>query len=86
MFEGVHTALITPFDEAREFDETAFRAIIDEQFENGISGIVPVGTTGESPTLNNAEHRRVILHAALHVTTNICRSHAAFGVTDTVKT
>jgi len=60
MFEGAHTALITPFNEAREVDEPAFRAIIDEQFENGISGIVPVGTTGESPTLNNKEHRRVI--------------------------
>jgi 4-hydroxy-tetrahydrodipicolinate synthase len=60
MFEGAHTALITPFNDAREVDEPAFRAIIDEQFDNGISGIVPVGTTGESPTLNNQEHRRVI--------------------------
>ncbi|MGI9241161.1 MAG: 4-hydroxy-tetrahydrodipicolinate synthase [Verrucomicrobiales bacterium] len=60
MFEGAHTALITPFNDDREVDEKAFRAIIDEQFDNGISGIVPVGTTGESPTLNNDEHRRVI--------------------------
>ena len=60
MFEGAHTALITPFTADREVDEPAFRALIDEQFENGISGIVPVGTTGESPTLNNQEHRKVI--------------------------
>ncbi len=60
MFEGAHTALITPFNDAGEVDEPAFRALIDEQFDNGISGIVPVGTTGESPTLNNKEHRRVI--------------------------
>ena len=60
MFEGAHTALITPFNDAGEIDEPAFRAIIDEQFDNGISGIVPVGTTGESPTLNNQEHRRMI--------------------------
>ncbi|MFT4546331.1 MAG: 4-hydroxy-tetrahydrodipicolinate synthase [Verrucomicrobiales bacterium] len=60
MFEGAHTALITPFNADREVDEAAFRALIDEQFDNGISGIVPVGTTGESPTLNNKEHRRVI--------------------------
>lgn len=60
MFEGAHTALITPFNDAREIDEPAFRAIIDEQFDEGIRGIVPVGTTGESPTLNNKEHRRVI--------------------------
>ena len=59
MFEGAHTALVTPFRD-REFDETAFRNLIDEQFEAGISGIVPCGTTGESPTLANPEHRRVI--------------------------
>jgi 4-hydroxy-tetrahydrodipicolinate synthase len=60
MFEGAHTALITPFNDARELDEPAFRALIEEQFAAGISGIVPVGTTGESPTLNNQEHRRII--------------------------
>ncbi|MCP4849227.1 MAG: 4-hydroxy-tetrahydrodipicolinate synthase, partial [Verrucomicrobiaceae bacterium] len=59
MFEGAHTALVTPFKEG-EFDELAFRKLIDHQFDNGISGIVPCGTTGESPTLSNVEHKRVI--------------------------
>jgi 4-hydroxy-tetrahydrodipicolinate synthase len=59
MFQGVHTALVTPFRDG-DVDEAAFRSLIDNQFENGISGIVPVGTTGESPTLSHDEHQRVI--------------------------
>ena len=59
MFEGVHTALVTPFKDG-DVDEAGFRSLIDAQFENGVSGIVPVGTTGESPTLSHAEHQRVI--------------------------
>ncbi len=59
MFEGAHTALVTPFRD-REFDEPAFRALIDRQIDGGISGLVPCGTTGESPTLSPDEHRRVI--------------------------
>lgn len=59
MFEGAHTALVTPFRNDR-FDEAAFERLIEFQIENGISGIVPVGTTGESPTLSHEEHARVI--------------------------
>lgn len=59
MFEGVHTALVTPFS-AGKFDESTFRKLIDRQFAQGVSGIVPVGTTGESPTLDYEEHLRVI--------------------------
>ena len=59
MFEGAHTALVTPFRNNR-FDEAAFEQLIQAQIEGGISGIVPVGTTGESPTLNHEEHHRVI--------------------------
>jgi 4-hydroxy-tetrahydrodipicolinate synthase len=59
MFEGAHTALVTPFRNNR-FDEAAFEQIIDAQIAGGISGIVPVGTTGESPTLDFKEHLRVI--------------------------
>ncbi len=59
MFEGAHTALVTPFRDNR-FDEAAFEELIEVQIESGISGLVPVGTTGESPTLNHEEHRRVI--------------------------
>lgn len=59
MFEGVHTALVTPFTDGN-VDEACLRALIDRQFENGVTGVVPVGTTGESPTLTHDEHRRVI--------------------------
>ena len=53
------TALVTPFKDGA-LDETAFRALIDWQIESGIHGLVPVGTTGESPTLSHQEHRRVV--------------------------
>jgi len=59
MFEGVHTALVTPFTDG-DVDEACFRKLIDRQFNEGVAGVVPVGTTGESPTLNHDEHRRVI--------------------------
>jgi len=60
MFAGTHTALVTPFTERGIIDSEAFRALIDVQFANGIHGIVPVGTTGESPTLSTEEHQLVI--------------------------
>lgn len=60
MFEGAHTALVTPFSPNGTIDSEAFRNLIDKQFENGIKGVVPVGTTGESPTLTTEEHHRVI--------------------------
>ena len=59
MFEGAHTAIITPFLNGK-IDETSLRNLIDFQFDNNISGIVPCGTTGESPTLSNEEHKRII--------------------------
>jgi 4-hydroxy-tetrahydrodipicolinate synthase len=59
MFPGTFTALVTPFDRER-IDEPAFERLIEAQIAAGITGIVPVGTTGESPTLDYAEHQRVI--------------------------
>ena len=59
MFQGTHTALITPFRNG-EVDADAFRALIDRQVKAGVDGIVPCGTTGESPTLGRKEHLRVI--------------------------
>ena len=60
MYKGTFTALVTPFTSDNRVDEAAFRSLIDYQFDNGITGIVPVGTTGESPTLSHDEHKRVI--------------------------
>lgn len=59
MFKGAFTALVTPFRDG-EVDEEAFRALIEWQIEQGIQGLVPCGTTGESATMSHAEHKRVI--------------------------
>jgi 4-hydroxy-tetrahydrodipicolinate synthase len=58
-FRGSITALVTPFRDGA-IDEEAFRAFLDWQIESGTHGVVPVGTTGESPTLTPAEHNRVV--------------------------
>ncbi len=60
MFEGVYTAIVTPFNADGSIDYGRFRALIDLQAEAGIDGIVPVGTTGESPTVSYDEHIRII--------------------------
>ena len=60
MIKGLHTAIITPFDENHLFDENVFEKLIEMQISSGVQGIVPTGTTGESPTLNEEEHLRVI--------------------------
>jgi 4-hydroxy-tetrahydrodipicolinate synthase len=59
MFKGVITALVTPLRNDR-VDEEALRRLVNEQIASGIDGLVPVGTTGESPTLSNEEHIRVV--------------------------
>ena len=59
MFKGSFTALITPFKNGA-FDETAYERIIEWQIAQGTHGLVPVGTTGESPTLSHDEHKRVV--------------------------
>ena len=58
MTHQTYTALITPFKNDK-LDETALEKIIEHQIKNGVSGIVPCGTTGESPTLSHEEHNRI---------------------------
>ncbi len=58
-FAGTHTALVTPFRDGA-FDVVAFRSLVEAQIAGGVEGIVPVGTTGESPTLSHEEHTEVI--------------------------
>ena len=58
-FRGSFTALVTPFKNGG-LDEKAFRDLVDWQVAEGTSGFVPVGTTGESPTLSHKEHRQVV--------------------------
>jgi len=58
-FRGSFTALVTPFKNG-SVDEKAFRALVDWQIAEGTNGLVPVGTTGESPTLSHEEHEEVV--------------------------
>ncbi|MCO6177675.1 4-hydroxy-tetrahydrodipicolinate synthase [Ciceribacter sp. RN22] len=60
MFQGSIPALVTPFTETGAVDEAAFAAHVEWQIAEGSTGLVPVGTTGESPTLSHAEHKRVV--------------------------
>jgi 4-hydroxy-tetrahydrodipicolinate synthase len=60
MFEGAYTAIVTPFTDDNSVDFDKLRELVDLQIEGGITGIVPCGTTGESPTLTMEEHEQVI--------------------------
>ena len=59
MFEGVYTALVTPFRDG-VIDERTLHELVEQQIAAGVDGLVPCGSTGEAATLSHAEHRRVI--------------------------
>ena len=59
LFTGSYTALLTPFSSG-EVDYNAYKLLIEHQIKNGSHGLVPVGTTGESPTLTHEEHKKVV--------------------------
>jgi 4-hydroxy-tetrahydrodipicolinate synthase len=80
-FAGTYTALVTPFrDEA--FDREAFLTLIESQIAGGVEGIVPVGTTGESPTLSYEEHTEVI-RVAVEAAKGRCKVIAGTGSNST---
>ena len=60
MYQGAYTALITPFNTDESVDEGALRDLVEFQISEGVSGIVPVGTTGESPTVTHKENVEVV--------------------------
>jgi len=60
MFTGIYTALITPFKKDGSLDYETFEKLITAQLEAGVDGLVPVGTTGESPSLDYDEHMKVV--------------------------
>lgn len=69
MFEGAYTALVTPFRRDGSVDADGLRKLVELQIAGGIDGLVPVGTTGESPTLDMDEHIeviRIVVEAAAH--------------------
>jgi len=59
MFTGTYTAIVTPFKDGR-LDEAAFERLVNAQIDGGVEGVVPVGTTGESPTVDYEEHIHII--------------------------
>lgn len=66
VLKGLYTALVTPFTTENKLDEAALRALVDIQVQAGVDGLVPVGTTGESPTLSAAEQVQVIKTVVEH--------------------
>ncbi|MDD5704718.1 MAG: 4-hydroxy-tetrahydrodipicolinate synthase [Kiritimatiellae bacterium] len=64
MFTGTYTAVVTPFNRNGQVDFGRLKALIERQIAGGVDGVVPVGTTGESPTLEYDEHHRVIEETA----------------------
>lgn len=79
---GVFTALITPFTASRQIDEANLERQIERQIKGGVNGIVPVGTTGESPTLDFDEHIRVI-KLAVEITASRIKVLAGTGANST---
>lgn len=80
-FTGTYTALITPFREGK-IDVPAYKSLIERQVIAGVDGIVPVGTTGESPTLDTAEHIEVI-RLAVEFAAGRCQVLAGTGANAT---
>ena len=81
MFRGTYTALVTPFKKD-EVDGEAFERLIETQIAAGVSGIVPVGTTGESPTLSCGERHHVI-ELAVQTARRRCQVIAGTGSNST---
>jgi 4-hydroxy-tetrahydrodipicolinate synthase len=82
-FAGTHTALVTPFKDGA-FDREAFESLIESQISGGVEGIVPVGTTGESPTLSHEEHSEVI-ETAIGCAKGRCQVIAGTGSNSTAE-
>ncbi|HEY5704465.1 MAG TPA: 4-hydroxy-tetrahydrodipicolinate synthase [Terrimicrobiaceae bacterium] len=82
-FAGTYTALVTPFRDGA-FDREAFCSLIETQIAGGVEGIVPVGTTGESPTLTHEEHLEVI-RVAIEAAKGRCRVIAGTGSNSTME-
>jgi len=70
--QGLYTAIVTPFRDDGNIDFEGYQNLIERQIEAGVDGIVPAGTTGESPTLSHAEHLEIIRVAA-----EVCRGRVA---------
>ena len=83
-FRGSYTALVTPFKNG-SVDETAFRSLVSWQIDEGSHGLVPVGTTGESPTLDDGE-REAIVERTIGVVAGQVPIYVGIGGNSTAKT
>lgn len=83
-WQGVFTALITPFKENGDLDETGMAKLVRRQIEAGIHGLVPCGTTGETPTLSEEEWAKVI-EITIKEAAGKCHVIAGTGSNDTKK-
>ena len=82
-YQGLYTAIVTPFKD-NQVDYDAFRKLIEAQVAAGVTGIVPVGTTGESPTLSHVEHMEVI-RKAVEFAAGRCQVIAGTGSNSTAE-
>jgi 4-hydroxy-tetrahydrodipicolinate synthase len=85
MFSGCYTALMTPFTDDYEVDYPSLERLVEFQIAGGVSGILAVGTTGESPTLNWEEHNEVV-RAVAEKCKGRCQSIAGTGSNNTRET
>jgi 4-hydroxy-tetrahydrodipicolinate synthase len=83
---GVYTALVTPFDSKNQLDLDAFKRILDDQKNAGIAGVIPCGTTAESPTLSKDEKKKLILTALEQLKGSGVKVLAGTGSNDTAET
>lgn len=83
MFQGVYTAITTPFKADGNLDVESLKKLVDFQINGGVSGIVPCGTTGESPTLSEEEHSKVI-ETVVKLAKGKCQVIAGTGSNSTV--
>ncbi|MEE9314898.1 MAG: 4-hydroxy-tetrahydrodipicolinate synthase [Rhizobiaceae bacterium] len=83
MFNRSNTALVTPFNADGSIDEKCFAEFVEWQIDQGTNGLIPMGTTGESPTVNHAEHKRVV-EIAVEVSNGRVPVMAGAGSNDTM--
>lgn len=83
---GVYTALVTPFNSRNELDLEAFKRILQDQRDAGVAGVIPCGTTGESPTLSKDEKKKLILTALDTLKSSGVKVIAGTGSNDTAET
>jgi 4-hydroxy-tetrahydrodipicolinate synthase len=77
--KGTYTALITPFKDDLSVDYEGFKKLLDLQMQNGVTGLVPCGTTGESATMSHATHREVIKFVMEYAKANAAKFNRKFG-------